>query len=133
KVELQAALQTLDRALAMVQAARAQVYAILQSDDIPLPASMPSVAAKKGGGYVHPRTRKAILAEARALKIPEVAMQHYMLLRDGSKPTTEGFKAAEDLITKVKAEKAAGQNPAPLWAPYMPLPPPKASWPGQPG
>lgn len=77
---------------------------------------------KKSGGYVHHRTRKEAYKEGRSLGIPEVALKHWRLLKDGIKPTREGFLATEELITKVKAERAAGQDPAPLWAPYMPLP-----------
>lgn len=82
----------------------------------------PALAPKKSGGYIHHRTRKDMFRESGSLGIPDVAMKHWRLLKDGIKPTKEGFLAAEDLIAKVKAAKAAGQDPAPLWAPYMPPP-----------
>ena len=72
---------------------------------------------------MHPRTRKQMFAEGIQLGIPEAVLKNYALLKDGVKPTTQGFLATEELLTKVKAAKAAGQNPAPLWASYLPKSP----------
>lgn len=85
----------------------------------PQPEPPPS-PSKRGGGYVHPRTRKDMFAEGIQLGIPEAVLKHYALLRDGIKPTTQGFQTTEDLLTRVKAARATGQDPAPLWARWMP-------------
>lgn len=74
------------------------------------------------GGYVHPRTRREMFAEGARVGIPEVVLKHYTLLRDGIKPTTLGFQTTEDLLAKVEAARAAGQDPAPLWARWVPAP-----------
>lgn len=84
------------------------------------PDVAPSPRGTNSGGYVHPRTRKDMLSEGVSLGIPEVALKHYRLLKDGVKPTKQGFLDAEDLIRMVRAAKAAGQDPAALWASFLP-------------
>lgn len=86
------------------------------------PASDPVPSPKKSGGYVHHRSRQEILKEGLAFGIPAEALKNYRLLKDGVKPTKQGYLAAEELIAKVKAARAAGQDPAPLWARYLPPP-----------
>lgn len=76
--------------------------------------------AANSGGYVHHRSRKDMLSEGASLGIPEAALKHYRLLKDGVKPTRQGFLDTEDLIGKVRAAKAARQDPAPLWASFLP-------------
>lgn len=165
KVEVQAALQALERGLVQTQGARALLLSLLQADEgvpaaqlpaapvqpsEPAPAAVPAAApaappnpappapaaapapaspfsakppGKANGGYIHPRTRKAMFAEGTSLGVPEAVLKHYRLLKDAIKPTAEGYQNTEDLLAKVKAARAAGQDPAPLWASYLPKSP----------
>lgn len=72
------------------------------------------------GGYVHWRSRRHVLAEGLGLDIPPAALHHPYLLTERQKPSEMGFKRTEKLIVQVREARDRGEDPAPLWARWLP-------------
>lgn len=75
---------------------------------------------KPRAGYVHWRSRRHVVADALEIDIPAEVIHHADLMTENVKPTALGWKRAEKLIAQVKDAQAAGKDPAPLWARWMP-------------
>lgn len=75
---------------------------------------------KPRAGYIHWRSRRHVIAEALEIDIPAEVIHHAGLMTENVKPTTLGWKRAEKLIVQVQSAQAAGKDPAPLWAQWMP-------------
>jgi len=60
-------------------------------------------------------TKAALMEQGLALDIPESVLRDPKYLNGTSRPSKEGLKATQVFLGQVKALKAAGQDPSPLW------------------